>query len=40
MLETIQGAWLTQAMYAASKLGIVDAPATAPATSDDIARRV
>lgn len=40
MLETIQGAWLTQAMYAASKLGIIDALATGAATSDDIARRV
>lgn len=40
MLEITQGAWLAQALYAASKLGIFDALAKAPATSDDIARRV
>jgi hypothetical protein len=40
MLETIQGAWLTQAMYAASKLGIIDALAAEPAGSADIARKV
>jgi hypothetical protein len=40
MLEIAQGAWLTQALYAASKLGIFDALADAPASSDDVARRV
>lgn len=40
IFELIQGGWLTQAMYAATKLGIFDALATGPATADDIARRV
>ena len=39
-LEMIQGAWLTQAMYVASKLGIFDVLATGAATADDIANRV
>ena len=40
VFEMVQGGWLTQAMYAASKLGIFDALATAPATAEDIAARV
>jgi len=40
VFEMVQGSWLTQAMYAASKLGVFDALADGPATADDIARRV
>jgi hypothetical protein len=40
MLEITQGAWLTQAIYVASKLGIFDTLAKGPATSDDVAGRV
>lgn len=40
LLEVGLGAWLTQALYAAAKLGIFDELATGPATADDIARRV
>lgn len=40
MLEVAQGAWLTQALYAASKLGVFDTLAKGPATADDVARRV
>jgi len=40
MLEIARGAWLSQAIYAASKLGIFDTLARGPATSDDVARRV
>jgi len=40
VFEMVQGSWLTQAMYVASKLGIFDALAGGPATADDIARRV
>jgi hypothetical protein len=40
MLELAQGAWLTQAMYAASKLGIFDTLAKAPASAEDIAATV
>jgi hypothetical protein len=40
MLEIAQGAWLAQAIYVASKLGIFDTLVKGPATSDDVARRV
>jgi hypothetical protein len=40
VLEIAQGAWLTQAIYAASKLGVFDALGKGPASSDDIASRV
>lgn len=40
MFEMVLGSWLTQAMYVASKLGIIDMLAAAPATAEDVARRV
>jgi hypothetical protein len=40
VLELVQGAWLTQTMYAAAKLGIFDVLATAPASAADVARQV
>lgn len=40
MLEIGLGSWLTQAMYAASKLGIFDELAKSPASADVIAARV
>lgn len=40
VFEMVQGAWLTQAMYAASKLGIFDILAAGPATPEDVAGRV
>ncbi len=39
VFEMVQGSWLTQAMYVASKLGIFDALAGGPATAGDVARR-
>ncbi len=39
VLEIAQGAWLTQAIYAASKLGIFDALGKGPASSDELAHR-
>ena len=38
--EIAQGAWLTQALYVAAKLGIADALAKGPLSADDVARRV
>lgn len=40
MLEMITASWLTQAVYAAAKLGIADELAAGPLTADDLARRV
>ena len=40
LFEIAQGAWLTQAISAASTLGIFDALGEGPASSEDIARRV
>ncbi len=35
-----QGAWLTQALYVATKLGIADVMKDGPLTADEVARRV
>lgn len=40
LLEIAQGAWLTQALYVAVKLGIADALGDGPLTADEVARRV
>lgn len=40
VFELAQGAWLTQALSTASRLGIFDALADGPSTADDVARRV
>lgn len=40
LLEMITGSWMTQAIYAAAKLGIADELAEGPLTADDLARRV
>jgi hypothetical protein len=40
LLELAQGAWLTQALYAATKLGIADALRGGPRSADDVAREV
>lgn len=40
LFELGQGAWLTQAMYAAAKLGIFDVLGRGPASADDIAGQV
>jgi hypothetical protein len=40
LFEIAQGAWLTQALYVATKLGIPDALADGPLRADDVARRV
>ncbi|MGO4445824.1 methyltransferase [Mycobacterium sp. 2YAF39] len=40
LLETAQGAWVSQALYAAAKLGIADELADGPRTADDIAAKV
>lgn len=39
LLELVQGAWVTQALYAAVRLGIADALADGPRRADDVARR-
>ena len=36
----LQGAWVTQALHVAAKLGIADALANGPLSADDVARRV
>jgi hypothetical protein len=38
-LQIAQGAWLTQAIYTASKLGLFDALGKGPASSDELANR-
>jgi hypothetical protein len=40
LFEIAQGAWLTQALYVATKLGIPEALADGPLRADDVARRV
>jgi hypothetical protein len=40
LLELAQGAWRTQALYAATKLGIVDALRDGPRSARDVATRV
>ena len=40
LFEIAQGAWLTQALYVTTKLGIADALADGPLRADDVARRV
>jgi len=40
LLETAQGAWVTQALYAAAKLGIADELAHGPKTAEEVAARV
>jgi O-methyltransferase domain/Dimerisation domain len=40
LLEIAQGAWLSQAMYVATKLRIADALASGPQSADDVAREV
>jgi SAM-dependent methyltransferase len=40
LLELAQGAWLTQAIYAATKLGIADELRDGPRSADDVAKRV
>ncbi|MDT5178399.1 MAG: hypothetical protein QOJ95_2597, partial [Mycobacterium sp.] len=40
LFEMIQGAWLSQAIYVAARLGINDALADGPLSADDVARRV
>jgi hypothetical protein len=40
LLEIAQGAWLSQALYVAIKLGIPNALASAPMSADDVARKV
>lgn len=40
LLEMAMGAWLTQALYVAVRLGIADALRNGPRTADDIARQV
>jgi hypothetical protein len=40
LLEASQGAWVTQALYVAAKLGIADVLAEGPKTADDVAARV
>ncbi|MET0450444.1 MAG: methyltransferase [Mycobacterium sp.] len=40
LFEMAQGAWLTQALYVAAKLGIADALKDGPCSADDVARRV
>jgi SAM-dependent methyltransferase len=40
LLELIQGAWLTQSIYVAARLGIADALSAGPLTADEVARRV
>ncbi len=39
VLELAQGAWLTQAMYVATRLGFADALADGPRTAGELARR-
>jgi len=40
LLEIAQGAWLSQALYVAIKLGIPNALASAPMSANDVARKV
>ena len=40
LLETVQGAWVTQALYVAAKLGIADELAHGPKTADEVAAKV
>jgi hypothetical protein len=40
LLETAQGAWVTQALYVAAKLGIADELANGPKTADQVAGAV
>ena len=40
LFELGQGAWVTQALYAAVKLGIADALSAGPLSADEVARRV
>ena len=40
LLETVQGAWVSQALYVAAKLGIADELAQGPKTAEDVAAKV
>lgn len=40
LLETAQGAWVTQALYVAAKLGVADELAQGPKTADEVATKV
>ena len=40
LLEMITASWMTQAIYAAAKLGIADELAAGPLTADELALRV
>ena len=40
LLETVEGAWVSQAIYVAAKLGIADELAHGPRTADEVAARV
>ena len=40
LLETAQGAWVSQALYVAAKLGIADELAHGPKTADEVAAKV
>ncbi|MGH3639801.1 MAG: methyltransferase, partial [Mycobacterium sp.] len=40
LLELAQGAWLTQALYVATELGIADTLRDGPRSADDVARQV
>lgn len=40
LLETAQGAWVSQALYVAAKLGIADELANGPKTADEVAAKV
>jgi hypothetical protein len=40
LLEMAQGAWLTQALYAAAELGIADALRDGPRSAEEVARQV
>ncbi len=40
LLETAQGAWVSQALYVAAELGIADVLANGPKTADDVAAEV
>jgi hypothetical protein len=40
LFEMAQGAWLTQALYVAVKLGVPDALRDGPLTADEVAQRV
>ena len=40
LLETAQGAWVSQALYVAAKLGIADELVSGPKTADEVAAKV